>query len=96
METPNITTSLKQVQDHVGVMFDTMDRLLMTISPIFAQRLLDKIHSTFAPQALPQLFDEPDMATLCMLPTDTSSQPQQQPQQPSSSSAYSDVFEWIH
>ncbi|CAO3580147.1 unnamed protein product [Absidia cylindrospora] len=46
IDSPTMANSLKLVQDHLEYMFDTMDNLLMTISPLFAQRFLDKIQST--------------------------------------------------
>ncbi|ORZ25061.1 hypothetical protein BCR42DRAFT_399302 [Absidia repens] len=76
IDSPTMANSLKLVQDHLQYMFDTMDNLLMTISPLFAQRFLDKIQTTCISPTLtdlPKALDDSTITTA--LPASSSSIP---------------------
>ncbi|SAL98268.1 hypothetical protein [Absidia glauca] len=88
LNTPISPSSLKLVQDHLEYTFDTIDKLLMTISPIFAQRFLDKIQSSITLDPATASFDP------LLPPPSTASVPYDQQAAPSSSG--NDIFEWIH
>ncbi|KAI8344153.1 hypothetical protein BC941DRAFT_407903 [Chlamydoabsidia padenii] len=91
LDTPTIPSSLKLVQDYLEYKFETMDKLLLTLSPLFAQRFLEKIQASIDP-ALPTLLDQLPLIP----PFSSSALPPLQQEQPLSPGTVNDIFEWIH
>ncbi|ORZ24747.1 hypothetical protein BCR42DRAFT_403566 [Absidia repens] len=88
-DTPTISDSLKLVQDQLEKKYDTLNKLLLTISPHFSQRYWDKIQ-TITP-TLTDLYDStmPAMGS-------PSLQLQQQSTSSSTENTENDIFEWLN
>ncbi|KAI8088781.1 uncharacterized protein BX664DRAFT_331362 [Halteromyces radiatus] len=94
---PKYVEALKVVQVHLEHVFDSMEKLLMTISPLFAAKYIERLQSSVHHDFLDTTCSiQPPSSILSSEQQQEQQQLQQQQSVSNISSAYSDVFDWIH